>query len=108
MSYEQLSADERFQIYELHQIHQQGPNAIARALGRAASTISRELRRNRADACGDYRPDLAQQQAVARRQQAQARPRPLPDETVTAIAAGLAQYHSPEQIAGRLQREGRG
>ncbi len=108
MSYQQLSADERFQIYELNQIHQQGPNAIARALGRSASTISRELRRNRDDTCGNYRPDIAQQQAVARRQQSQAQPRPLREEIVSAIKTGLEQYHSPEQIAGRLQREGQG
>lgn len=40
-----LSLQEREQIYALHQTGE-SMNAIARSLGRAVSTISRELKRN--------------------------------------------------------------
>lgn len=77
--------------------------AIARRLRRSPSTISRELQRNSQQ--DGYGAVAAQRQAEARRRQ---RPlvrkmdRPAVNETVR---AGLAQYWSPDQIAGRCRLE---
>ena len=74
--------------------------AIGRALGRATSTISREIRRNALES-GAYRPHLADGAYMLRRQR-QARL-----ETDAKLAAyvtdRLAEGWTPEQIAGRLR-----
>lgn len=75
--------------------------AISRALGRAASTISREIGRNALES-GVYRPHLADGAYMLRRQ------RKARLETDAKLAAyvtdRLTEGWSPEQIAGRLQR----
>ena len=60
-----LSLQEREQIHDLH-VRGDSIRAIARALGRAPSTIGRELVRNTATAAG-YLPYAAHRLAVARR-----------------------------------------
>ena len=74
--------------------------AIARALGRAASTLSRELRRNSLDS-GAYRPHVADGAYMLGRQRAAVL------ETDAKLAAyvtdRLAEGWTPEQIAGRLR-----
>ena len=74
--------------------------AIARALGRAASTISRELRRNALES-GAYRPHPADGAHMLRRQR-QARL-----ETDLRLAAcvtdRLSEGWTPDRIAGRLR-----
>ena len=79
-----------------------GPTAIAAALGRHKSSISRELRRN--GSAGTYSALEAQRSAEQRRRE---RPRPRkidrPD-LHQAVRRGLAQRWSPEQIAGRMRR----
>jgi IS30 family transposase len=79
--------------------------AIARELGRPASTISREITRNSHPGSGDYRPHAAQQRADQRR------PRPKTG-TIAAnpalrdlVQAMLDDRCSPEQIARRLRRD---
>ncbi|MER6952312.1 IS30 family transposase [Nonomuraea sp. NPDC000554] len=77
---------------------------IARELGRAPSTISREVRRNRHPTNGQYRPHAAQARADARR------PRPKPSkigqnpELRGYIQDHLHQRWSPEQIVQKLRR----
>lgn len=96
-----LSADDRLRIADLHR-EEKGIRAIADEVGRAPSTISRELRRNVA-ADGKYRPHGAHVQACKR----QARPR---DRRIT-VDAGLCEQvqswldlrWSPEQIAHELR-----
>ena len=82
-----------------------GVRAIARPLGRAPSTISRELRRNADDIGGGYGPNRAQQKAAHRLRRPKPRKimpgTPLWDE----VRAGLDMRWSPEQIAGRLRLE---
>ena len=60
-----LCMDERIAIADMHRASS-GVRAIARALGRAPSTISRELRRNADDIGGAYEPHRAQQMATHR------------------------------------------
>lgn len=66
-----LSEEERVQIADLASSGM-GPTAIATVLGRAPSTISRELRRN-LHSSGQYRPFHAHATAASRRR----RTRPL-------------------------------
>lgn len=77
--------------------------AVARALGRASSTISRELRRNGDDS--GYSAGMAQRLA---RERKRSRPRVKKldrAQTQQAVRAGLVRRWSPDQIAGRLRRE---
>lgn len=104
MSYTQLSAFERQQIYELRNTTDLSIRAIALQLGRNQSTVSRELARNQNDA-GIYLPDSAQQQMQKRRQQAKTAFSSVTELCIAEVKQRLKQYHSPEQIAGRLKRE---
>ena len=75
--------------------------SIAKSLGRAPSTVSRELKRN--GGCGCYRASLADQAAWDRAQ------RPKPCKLVInralagIVAKQLRRFWSPEQIAGWLK-----
>src|SRR5687768_10323358 len=77
---------------------------IARGLGRAPSTISRELRRNADRRDGVYRATMAHALAFERAS------RPKPAKLATNLALreivqdDLRRRYSPEQIAGRLRR----
>jgi len=80
----------------------QGVRRIAAALGRAPSTISREVARN--TVTGRYVPSLAQEQTWtrARRPRAQKLDGLALREQVTTM---LTDRFSPEQVAGRLKVE---
>jgi transposase, IS30 family len=106
-----LSREDRYEIARLRD-HGLGVRAIAKRLGRAASTVSRELRRNDASRDGrrdrlvrGYRPELAHQLMLARR------PRPKRSKLARCPALRawvqhrLHEHDSPEQIAGRLRLE---
>ncbi len=102
-----LDETERIRIADLN--HEGKPlRAIAAELGRAPSTISREIRRNATvDPRGQrrYRPYAAQSRAQARR------PRPKPSkialnpELRTRVQSLLEDRWSPEQISRRLRRD---
>jgi IS30 family transposase len=80
------------------------PAQIAGLLGRARSTITRELDRGRGES-GRYEARLAQRhvEASARRPRA---PRLEVNTRLRAeVVAGLRKRYSPEQIAGRLRRD---
>ncbi|MBT2565237.1 IS30 family transposase [Arthrobacter sp. ISL-85] len=96
-----LSLREREEIgFQLAQGH--GVRRIAAILGRAPSTISREIARNRVS--DRYSPSLAQEQTWARARKP--KPRKLDRlalrEQVTTM---LTDRFSPEQVAGRLKVE---
>ena len=104
MLYRQITYAER---YTLGLLRQRGLSAaaIARVLGRHRSTIGREVRRNGTPRDGCYRPQLADWYACGRRSRAR-RNRQFSAAEWTRIHALLRQDWSPEQIAGRLRREG--
>lgn len=99
--YEQLSLEDRCEIARL-QADGVSLRQIAAALDRAASTISRELRRNRGREVG-YKPSYAQEQTRARRWVGSRLERE-PDLR-RAVLQGLASGWSPEQVAGWLARK---
>jgi transposase, IS30 family len=103
MSYQQLSLNERQQIYALKYEDCLSIRAIARLLKRAASTISRELYRNIFN--NRYLPDTAQQMKVARRKASKQPFLKVSFEMLESIKKALREYHSPEQIMGRLKSE---
>jgi IS30 family transposase len=105
MSYTQLSATERFTLYQLHTTEQKSIRDIARRMGRAESTISRELRRNRIDE-KLYLPDTAQIKMQTRRKQSKQPFMSVSESTIEQVKQRLEEYHSPEQLAGRMEKDG--
>jgi transposase, IS30 family len=100
--YEQLSLGERHLLFRLHEAGT-AVSEIADRLGRHRSTVSRELRRNRR-ADGGYPPETAQRFAWARRLRGSKIARR--SRLGRSVRDRLAMGWSPEQIAGRLRREG--
>jgi transposase, IS30 family len=97
-----LSEEERVQIADLAS-RGLGPTAIAQVLGRAPSTISRELRRNR-HPTGQYRPFHAHAAAAARRRRSRPFKLVVEAELRGFVIARLRQRWSPQQIARALRR----
>ena len=98
-----LTLLERLQIADLlgHGISRR---AIAVELGRAASTVSRELQRH-SDEHGRYQPHQAEQAAKQQRERPRA-PKLLADPRLRALVQRkLNRYWSPEQIAGWLRAQ---
>jgi len=98
-----LSEEERIRIADLAS-EGYGPTAIGGRLGRSASTVSRELSRNR-HVSGQYRPFHAHRQAAVRR----FRPKPLRLSTVPAlrnyVGEKLGSKWSPVEISRALLRD---
>ena len=97
-----LTMQERERIAELHAALQ-SQAAIARAIGRHRTTICRELGRNRERFA--YCPHVAQQKAEERRRRRPLVPKVERPEILERVQHGLTQYHSPDQIAGRMKRD---
>jgi IS30 family transposase len=97
MSYTHLSQDERDQIQHLHR-GSFSAREIGAQLGRAAPTISRELRRNR-DEAAKYSARTAQRQSTKRRHAASAQARIGLDQWAAVEARLIADQWSPVQIA---------
>jgi IS30 family transposase len=102
--YEQLSLEDRCSIAQWHATGQ-STRKIASALGRSASSISRELKRNSGIKVG-YKPSYAHDQAKARRWHGSrlARQPALRTHVLDRLAMGW----SPAQVAGRLALEDNG
>jgi IS30 family transposase len=99
LEYAHLAAAERDRIADLR-ADGLSLRAIGRALGRAASTIARELRRNALDS-GGYRPHVADGSYLLRRQRRAALE--MDTKLATYVTDRLAEGWTPEQIAGRLR-----
>jgi len=101
-SYRHLSAEDR-ETLSLGLAHGYSLRMIARMLGRAPRTVSRELKRTPTRG-PPYRACTAQTRAIARARQPR-RPRKLLDPWLWPyVRTQLAEGCSPEQIAGRLRR----
>ena len=96
-----LSAQERIQIADLLAA-KMTVRGIALELGRAPSTISREIRRN-SDPDGRYRPHHAEQTARLRACKPRKRRITLDTVLAEAVARLLAKRWSPEQVAHELR-----
>lgn len=97
-----LGQDDRLKIADLH-LTGAGVRHIARELGRAPSTISRELRRNSRPGTGAYRPYAAQKRCDQRA----CRPKPgkLTDARLVAVVEErLRKNWSPQQVSDDLNR----
>jgi transposase, IS30 family len=104
MTYHQLTQEERYLITaELRCGF--SPAHIARTLGRARSTITRELRRNATHHDGKYRADKAHSYAVARRRRCRRRARFSAADMAT-VARLIRRKWSAEQISGTLKKCG--
>jgi IS30 family transposase len=99
-NYDQLSLEDRCEIARL-QAEGRSVRQIAAALHRSASSICRELKRNRGKQIG-YRPGHAQERTKARRWRGSKLDRNagLRDEVLT----GLRRGWSPEQVCADLER----
>jgi len=99
MVYRQLTHGER---YAMANMLQEGysQRAIGRALGRSAATISRERRRNATTHDGAYRPEKAQQYAMARRRRTR-KGSQFTRRQWNQVERLLRRKWSPQQIVGR-------
>jgi IS30 family transposase len=102
--YRQITAAERYTLMVL-QVQGHCPAAIARALNRHRSSITREVARNATRHDGYYRPQLADWYARGRRSRSR-RNTQFTSADWRRIERLLRQDWSPEQIAGRLRRKG--
>ena len=101
-NYQQLSESER-QAIALGLQQKQSLSAIARALGRSKSTISRECQRN-AGGKG-YNSKFAQQRSSRRKCLARPSPKLHRNGPLFKIVQGYLHLHwSPQQIAGELKK----
>jgi IS30 family transposase len=105
--YGQLSLEERIEIYRLH-AGGKSQRSIASALGRAPSTIKRELERNGRRIGvwpGGYDPVRADHLAQWRRRRDKRHKLARQPDLRELVRNSLAMGMSPEQIAGRLTLE---
>lgn len=102
--YHQLSREERYTIARCT-AHAMSARAIAYVLGRAPSTISREVRRNAKAYDGAYRAEPAHSYAVARRRRCR-RGTQFSTEQLQMVDDLVCEQWSPEQITGRLKEQG--
>lgn len=104
MKYRQLNDDERVHLAQMKFAgHSQAE--IATELGRAPSTISRELRRNRYPTDGSYKALHAGSMARGRRRRARQGSR-IEQFRWMEVEMLLRQDFSPEQASGWLRRQG--
>lgn len=103
MKYRQITPEERYAIAAMR-AHRTPMRVIARALGRPASTISREIARN---SCNDrgYRADKAISRTSGRRSRSRRNTQFSPDDWVLVEHLVCLDW-SPEQVSGWLRLHG--
>lgn len=101
--YTQITREERYVIQALRK-EGLSLSAIARRLGRAPSSISREVRRNLSSQ-GLYTPTKAHSYAVARRRRSRRNSHFSPDDWIL-VEHLICLDWSPRQVSGWLKRHG--
>lgn len=104
MHYRQITSPERYLISTLRQWGFT-PSQTATVLGRHRSSITREIARNATRADGCYRPFTASERARGRRSRSRRHSR-FTAAQWRVVHRLLRKQWSPEQIAGRLRRDG--
>jgi IS30 family transposase len=99
MRYKHLTQEERYHIYEGRTISK-SLRKIAKDLKRDASTLSREIRRNKGER--GYRPDQAHRLACERKSRC-VNGREIDQQVWDAVQLCLKEKWNPEQIAGRFK-----
>lgn len=107
MHYQHFTVEEREKI-QLSLWQKESIRAIARSLNRSPSSISREIKRNSPPDKRYYIPRAAHQRAVAKRKSRGRHLRLKTPDIRSYVIAHLKQGWSPEQISGRLKRDGIG
>ena len=102
--YRQLTHGERYAMANMFQAGY-GCREIGRVLGRSASTICRERQRNATRHDGAYRPDKAQQYAMARRRRTR-KGSQFTRRQWSQVERLLRRKWSPQQIVGRRRARG--
>jgi IS30 family transposase len=106
MSYHQITPVERYTLAALRkQVPMPTCAAIARVMGRHRSTICREVKRNSARYDAAYRPSIAQERTNGRRSRSR-RNSHFDAADWTIVESHLRDLLSPDQISGRLRRDG--
>lgn len=107
MAYQHLSVEEREAIQE-GLWRKESIRSIARRLGRSHSSLLREIRRNKPPLRNQYTPRRAHERAEWKRH-SRGRALRLKNETIREyVITHLKKRWSPEQIAGRMERDGVG
>ena len=101
--YTQITPEERYRIGELRRLGF-SRRAIAAELGRAPSSISREISRNSSRHDGAYRPSKAIERTNGRRSRSRRNTR-FREEQWRIVLKLLELEWSPEQISARLRRD---
>lgn len=104
MQYKHLSIEEREKIQELLW-QKQSIRTIAKAIGRPASSVSREIKRNIPNGRKRYTPRLAQVRAEEKRKSRGRKDRLKSRRIREYVTDHLTIGWSPEQIAGRMGLE---
>jgi transposase, IS30 family len=99
-----LGREDRYEVARLKEAGH-SVRSIAGQLGRAPSTVSRELRRNVRAQTGRYEPEHADAVAYQRQQQGKAKQSKLSrsPRLRQEVQGMLDRRYSPEQVAGRLR-----
>jgi IS30 family transposase len=97
-----LDRDERYELARLKDVGLTQAE-IGRRMGRSASTISRELKRNRDPRTGEYQPERAHALAWQRQRRPKASKLTRYPLLRAVVQQLLDKRYSPDQIAGRLR-----
>jgi transposase, IS30 family len=106
MAYKQLTADERFCIYQWR-VAGWSYREIGRRLGRSHTTIAREVARNQPIPGAVYWHEHAQQLSNVRRHKSRHARRLSNPKLCRYVYDALMAHWSPQTIAGRLRRDHR-
>lgn len=107
MAYQHLSVEEREDIQQ-GLWTKESIRSIAKRLARSPASISREIQKNLPRERRQYTPRLAHERALAKRIQRGRKERLKTPEIRQYVIEKLKQSWSPEQVAGRMTRDGLG